>query len=162
MNTVYLLLGSNEGERLLHLKKAIDAVQAWGKIEKKSSVYETAAWGLESQPSFLNMVIELSTELDAQEVLQKTQDIERQLGRQRTVKWGQRTLDIDILFFNNEIIEETNLKIPHPFMYERRFTLEPLNEIAGSCLHPSYNKTVSDLLAACPDNLEVKKLSITV
>jgi 2-amino-4-hydroxy-6-hydroxymethyldihydropteridine diphosphokinase len=162
MNMVYLLLGSNEGERLRHLKKALDLVQGFGKIEKRSSVYETAAWGLETQPSFLNMVIKVSTELHPESVLQKIQQIEAHLGRQRTVKWGQRTLDIDILFFNDEIIDRENLKVPHPFLQERRFTLEPLNEIAGNKLHPVLRKTIADLLIICHDSLPVKKLDVKV
>ena len=160
MNTVYLLLGSNEGERLLHIKQALDAVRTFGNVIQESSVYETAAWGLEDQPRFLNMVIELSTELNAYEVLSKIQEIEGRLGRQRTMKWGQRTLDIDILFFNDEIIEEEDLKVPHPFLAERRFTLEPLNEIASDLRHPISAKTVADLLASCPDTLNVQKLTI--
>jgi len=160
MNTVYLLLGSNEGERLLHIKQALDAVRTFGNVIQESSVYETAAWGLEDQPRFLNMVIELSTRLDAYEVLKKIQAIESKMGRQRTVKWGQRTLDMDILFFNDEIIEEENLKVPHPFLAERRFTLEPLNEIASNLRHPISAKKVADLLASCPDTLNVQKLTI--
>ncbi|HTM66707.1 MAG TPA: 2-amino-4-hydroxy-6-hydroxymethyldihydropteridine diphosphokinase [Flavipsychrobacter sp.] len=162
MNTVYLLLGSNEGERLLHLKQALETVRTFGYVQKKSSVYETAAWGLEAQPGFLNMVIELSTELDADEILKKIQEIEGRLGRQRTVKWGQRTLDIDILFFNDDIIEKEDLKVPHPFIEERRFTLEPLNEIASNLRHPASGKTVADLLASCSDTLDVEKLTIKV
>jgi 2-amino-4-hydroxy-6-hydroxymethyldihydropteridine diphosphokinase len=162
MNTVYLLLGSNEGERLLHLKQALETVRTFGYVEKASSVYETAAWGLEAQPGFLNMVIELSTELDADEILKKIQEIEGRLGRQRTVKWGQRTLDIDVLFFNDEIIEKEDLKVPHPFLEQRRFTLEPLNEIASNLRHPASGKTVADLLASCPDTLDVEKLTIQV
>jgi 2-amino-4-hydroxy-6-hydroxymethyldihydropteridine diphosphokinase len=162
MNTVYLLLGSNEGERLLHLKQALGMVRTFGNVQQESSVYETAAWGLEAQPGFLNMVIELSTELNAYEVLKKIQEIEGRLGRQRTVKWGQRTLDIDILFFNDEIIEREDLKVPHPFMDERRFTLEQLNEIASNVRHPVSRKTVADLLASCADTLNVQKLTIKV
>lgn len=123
-----------------------------------SSLYETAAWGIEEQPSFLNQVIAIKTKFEALELLQLVLHIEKLAGRQRDIKWGQRTLDIDILLFNNEIINTPQLTVPHPFLPERRFTLTPLCEIAPHIIHPVLQKTIQQLLEECPDTLGVKKL----
>lgn len=161
MNEVYLLLGSNEGNRGLMLDTAAGAIEKTiGKIVKKSSIYETAAWGKEDQPSFLNQVVFVQTLLDTSGLLRATQSIETALMRQREVKWGQRTLDIDILFFNDAVIHTEQLRVPHPFLQERRFTLVPLKEIAPGLLHPVLHKTIEQLLAACPDPLEVRPASV--
>jgi 2-amino-4-hydroxy-6-hydroxymethyldihydropteridine diphosphokinase len=158
MNYAYLLLGSNEGERVEWLQKATKLLhEQCGETIKTSSIYETAAWGMTDQADFLNMVVLLKTELPALSLLGKIHDIETSLGRQRDVKWGPRTLDIDILFFNGDIIELPELTIPHPFLHERRFTLVPLAEIAAEYVHPRLHKTIRELLAECPDKLEVKK-----
>lgn len=156
MNNVYLLLGSNDGERMALLNKSMNMIASQcGEIVNKSKVYQTAAWGLKDQPDFLNMAMEVHTILNPQQVLEEIQKIEAELGRQRTVVWGQRTLDIDILFYNDEIIELPNLHIPHPHMAKRRFVLEPLNDIAADFLHPVYRKTVHQLLNMCEDKLPV-------
>ncbi len=159
MNEVYLLLGSNEGDRMKWMKQAINLLSAHGAIAKQSSVYETAAWGIEAQPSFLNMVVLLKTDITAIRLLSEIHDIEKKLGRQREVKWGQRTLDIDILLYNNEQIELPGLLIPHPFLHLRRFTLVPLAELIPNQIHPSLNRTISELLQDCPDSLEVQPYS---
>ncbi|MBS1589227.1 MAG: 2-amino-4-hydroxy-6-hydroxymethyldihydropteridine diphosphokinase [Bacteroidetes bacterium] len=160
MNHVYLLLGSNEGNRVQWLQSAINGLHRFATLEKQSAVYETAAWGLESQPNFLNMVIEIKTSLSAPELLVEIQQLETELERQRTIVWGPRTLDIDILFFNDEIIQTDHLIVPHPGIPVRRFTLEPLCEIAPHFLHPSYGKTVQQLLDYCTDHLETKRLGM--
>lgn len=158
MNKVYLLLGSNDGDRLLWLQKAIEMLgSGGGTITGRSSVYETAAWGLEQQPAFLNMVVLLETDQTAPELLGSIQHIELLLGRQRDIKWGQRTLDIDILLYNSDIIDIPNLIIPHPYLHERRFTLIPLAELAADYMHPKLHKAISQLLAECPDPLDVHK-----
>jgi 2-amino-4-hydroxy-6-hydroxymethyldihydropteridine diphosphokinase len=158
MNLVYLLLGSNEGDKLDWLRKGITLLrEKCGEIEKISSIYQTAAWGLEDQDDFYNLVLLLQTALKPGEFLEQTQQIEQELGRQRTLKWGPRTLDIDLLFFNDEVIDLPNLKVPHPFLQQRRFTLAPLAEIAPDFIHPVYRKTVSRLLAECQDTLEARK-----
>lgn len=159
MITTYLLLGSNEGNRINWLKQAIDELaQSCGAILKRSSVYETAAWGLEEQPDFLNLVLKLKTQHTPDKLLYHIQQIEQRLGRQRKVKWGQRTLDIDILFYGNQIIHTPHLSIPHPYLQERRFTLAPLQEIAPRFVHPVLKKTIAALLKECKDPLEAKKL----
>jgi 2-amino-4-hydroxy-6-hydroxymethyldihydropteridine diphosphokinase len=158
MNKVYLSLGSNEGHRQQWLELAIAAIaDRCGSITKQSSIYETAAWGIEDQPGFLNMALEVDTELGPEAVLGVIQQIELELGRQRVVKWGQRTLDIDILLYNHEIIRDAHLSIPHPYLHERRFTLEPLSEIAGDYVHPILNKSISVLLEECADPLEARR-----
>ncbi len=158
MVKVYLLLGSNEGNRIDWFHKAMaELEQTVGNIVAKSSLYETAAWGKEDQPDFLNMALCIETSLLPEQLLLTTQTIEQHLGRQRTIHWGQRTLDIDILFYGNEVVDMPNLKIPHPYIQERRFALVPLNEIAPHHVHPVFNKTVSELLGSCSDKLEVRR-----
>ncbi len=157
MNSAYLSLGSNEGDRPQWLDKAITLIaENCGTITARSAIYETAAWGINSQPDFLNMVVNLHTIQDPQALLTAILGIETFLGRHREVKWGPRIIDIDILFFNNEIVNVPRLSIPHPFLHERRFTLAPLNEIAPGYIHPVLHKTVGQLLAECPDKLEVR------
>jgi 2-amino-4-hydroxy-6-hydroxymethyldihydropteridine diphosphokinase len=158
MNEAYLSLGSNEGDRIAWLQKALELLAATcGEIVKISSIYETAAWGLGAQPDFLNMAVLINTDKSPEELLQEIHNIETALGRQRNIKWGPRTLDIDILLYNHDIIQTPELKVPHPFLHERRFTLVPLVEIAPRYIHPQLHQTVSELLAACPDQLEVHK-----
>lgn len=127
--------------------------QTVGNIIAKSSLYETAAWGLEEQPDFLNMAICIETALSPQELLVAIQQVELNLGRQRTLKWGQRTLDIDILFYNRDVINDPQLTIPHPLLQERRFALTPLADIAPAFIHPILNKTIAQLLEDCTDPL---------
>ena len=156
MNKSYLSLGSNEGNRSLWIAKAIELISIrCGSVLKQSAVYKTAAWGITTQPDFLNTVVCIETNKTATELLDSILGIETTLGRHRTVKWGPRIIDIDILFFNDDIIDSTELVVPHPFIQDRRFTLMPLAEIAPDYTHPKLNKTITELLATCPDKLEV-------
>jgi 2-amino-4-hydroxy-6-hydroxymethyldihydropteridine diphosphokinase len=160
MNEVYLLTGGNIGNRLEYLSKAKEQIEKrCGSILKASSVYETAAWGKEDQGAFLNQVLKVETNLHPEEVLKTILQIEEYLGRKRELKYGPRTIDIDILFFNDKIINRRALKIPHPQMQNRRFVLVPLNEIASGKVHPTLHKTISQLLAECPDPLAVNKFN---
>ena len=158
MNEVYLLTGGNIGDRLMNLQQACGKIEKEaGKVLKKSAIYETAAWGLTAQNPFLNQVLLISTTLAAGELLQTLLHIEQQSGRKRTVKMGPRIIDIDILFYNNEIISTPDLTVPHPQIANRRFVLTPLNEIAPDFVHPVLQTTIGKLLAICPDKLEVKE-----
>src|SRR5688572_10405436 len=142
MTEVYLLLGSNLGERITNLNNAVRLIASrCGKIQLQSSIYETEAWGLKEQNSFLNMAVVIKTTLAPKDVLIEVKTIERELGRTDTTKWGPRLIDIDILLYGESIIELDDLKIPHPFISERKFTLLPLNEIARDVIHPVYNLT---------------------
>ncbi len=157
LTTAYLLLGSNEGDRREWLKKAIAGIEAaCGHIVNTSSVYETAAWGITDQADFLNMVVSITTTLTPQALLRSVLSIEQSLGRSRQVKWGPRIIDIDILFYDNMVMNTSGLIIPHPYLHERRFTLMPLAEIAPAYIHPRLKKPVSQLLSECPDTLEAR------
>jgi 2-amino-4-hydroxy-6-hydroxymethyldihydropteridine diphosphokinase len=127
-------------------------------VLKTSSVYETQAWGKTDAPDYLNQVIFLQTSLQAHAVLEKILSIEIILGRRREEKWGSRTIDIDILFYGHDVINDENLQIPHPELHRRRFTLEPLAEIAPHFIHPLINKNILQLKNELKDNLIVKKL----
>ncbi|WP_286858747.1 MULTISPECIES: 2-amino-4-hydroxy-6-hydroxymethyldihydropteridine diphosphokinase [Sphingobacterium] len=160
MNKIFILLGTNLGDRLRQLLRAKQALEKQvGEILMASSIYETAAWGVEDQPAFLNQVILIKSGLSPMDCLNRTQQIELDLGRVRLKKWGQRAIDIDLLYFNDEIVNYPNLIIPHPFISERRFTLAPLAEIAPDYIHPVYKKNNVYLLHNCKDELPVKKIS---
>jgi 2-amino-4-hydroxy-6-hydroxymethyldihydropteridine diphosphokinase len=159
MNISYLLIGGNEGDRRLQLATARERItMAGGRILLASSLYKTAAWGKTDQADFLNQALEVSTEQDAPVWLATLLAIEEKMGRRRLEKYGSRIIDIDILFFNNSIIRDERLTIPHPEIQYRRFALAPLEEIAPFYMHPVLNRTVRDLLADCSDPLTVKKV----
>lgn len=156
MNTAYLLLGSNIGNRENYLLQAAELIEKKiGKITSASSLYNTSAWGNENQNDFLNQAVRIKTNFSAEEVLKIILSIEKELGRERNTKWAARIIDIDILFFNQEIISSKDLTIPHPYLHERRFALIPINEIDPNFIHPILNKTVRILLEKCPDKLPV-------
>ncbi len=127
-------------------------------VVKTSSVFETQSWGKTDAPDYLNQVIMLQTDLSAQVILQKILGIENILGRRRDEKWGSRTIDIDILFYDDVIINEPGLHVPHPELHNRRFTLDPLVEIAPGLVHPVFDKNILQLKSELKDNLIVKKL----
>jgi 2-amino-4-hydroxy-6-hydroxymethyldihydropteridine diphosphokinase len=157
MNKVYLSLGSNEGDRVLWLTKAINEIsRSAGDIINKSSIYETAAWGKNDQPDFLNMVLEISTQLDAHDLLNVILAIETSLGRHRDEKWGPRIIDIDILFYGHYIIYSPQLTIPHPYLQDRMFVLVPLAELNPAFEHPIFLKSIAEMLKECEDTLEVR------
>ena len=158
INLVYLGLGSNLGNRQENLELACRLIsENIGTIVAQSSIYETAAWGLTEQDDFLNQVICISTRYKAPEVLTKILAVEQSMGRVREVKWGARTIDIDILYYNTDIIKLNNLTIPHPFIQDRRFVLAPLAEVAPDFVHPCFKQTNATLLANCIDTSEVLK-----
>lgn len=158
MNITYLLLGSNMGNSKASLSKAVVQIEKQiGRVIRQSGLYSTAAWGNTKQPDFLNQVIIVETKLSALQTMQTILNIEKKMGRIRTVKNAPRVIDIDILFFNKKIIEQDHLNIPHPQIQNRRFVLVPLNQLSPNLKHPVLNKTVHQLLINCPDKLNVKK-----
>jgi len=159
MRKVFLLLGSNLGNRHAYLQQAAAAISKQvGQVTKTSAVYETQSWGKTNEPDYLNQVLLLQTDIAPHAVLEKILQIEASLGRLRKEKWGSRTIDIDILFYDDEIINEPALIIPHPELQNRRFTLEPLAEIAPDKIHPIFKKNMLQLKNELRDCLIVKKL----
>ncbi len=158
MNKTYLLLGSNLGNSKMQLTKAVKYIEKKiGRVTRLSGLYATAAWGNTSQPDFLNQVIVVETGLTGLQTMEAILHIEKMMGRIRTAKNAPRIIDIDILFFNREIIEDSHLSVPHPQIQNRRFVLVPLNELSPNLQHPVLKKTVHRLLAECTDKLNVKK-----
>jgi 2-amino-4-hydroxy-6-hydroxymethyldihydropteridine diphosphokinase len=158
MNKTYLLLGSNIGNSKASLAKAVLQIEKQiGSITRHSSLYSTAAWGNIKQPDFSNKVIIVETELTALQTMQTILGIEKKMGRVRTIKNAPRIIDIDILFFNKEIINLPDLTVPHPQIQNRRFVLVPLNQLSPNLKHMLLKKTVHQLLIQCPDKLNVKK-----
>ena len=158
MNNTNLLLGSNMGNSKASLSKAVALIENQiGTVIRQSGLYSTAAWGNTKQPDFLNQVIIVETKLSALQTMQTILNIEKKMGRIRTVKNAPRVIDIDILFFNKEIIEQKDLIIPHPQIQNRRFVLVPLNQLSPNLKHPVLKKTVHQLLINCIDVLNVKK-----
>jgi len=156
---VFLLLGTNQGNRHQNLAMARQLItKNAGKILIFSAVYKTAAWGKPEQPDFYNQVMEIETDEPVEELLTKLQQIELEMGRIRIEKWGPRIIDIDILFFGQQIVNTATLTLPHPGIPERRFTLVPLAEIASGFQHPVLKLNVKALLASCKDPLPVERI----
>lgn len=151
---IFLLLGSDLGDRegfLCYARKEL--TQKTGDIIACSAIYESEAWGFKSKNTFLNQVVLMESLLNPFEFLEKITDIENAAGRVRSGEnYCSRTLDIDILFYNKMLVDEPNLKIPHPLIQHRRFCLLPMNELAPELIHPALNRTIRDLLEKCSDN----------
>jgi 2-amino-4-hydroxy-6-hydroxymethyldihydropteridine diphosphokinase len=159
MNKAYLLTGGNEGDRYLNMQQARTNIEhICGRLLQVSSLYETAPWGKKDQADFLNQVLLIETIWNPRELLKAILQIEENGGRIRTVKNAPRTIDIDILFYEQLVIGEPGLTIPHPRIADRRFVLEPLNEISPGYEHPVLHKTIHQLLLECTDELTVKKI----
>ena len=154
---VYLLLGSNLGDRISYLRQASRLIrETVAAVIQASSVYETQSWGKTDEPDYLNQVLYIETDLHPGLLLEKLLDIETIMGRKREVKWGSRIIDIDILFYGDQKINEPNLVVPHPELHNRMFTLAPLNEIAPDFVHPVLQKKISDLKSELKSDLTVK------
>lgn len=161
MNKVYLQLGSNMGDRQQHLANATESISYHlGEITICSKIYESTPWRVDGQHNYLNQVVIVKTFLSAEDTLLTILQIENDLGRVRIEKWGERLIDIDIIFFNDEIYESAHLCIPHKHMHERNFVLVPLNEIASNFVHPKYNKTISELFIDSSDIEKVNEYEI--
>jgi 2-amino-4-hydroxy-6-hydroxymethyldihydropteridine diphosphokinase len=158
MNECYLLLGSNLGERKAILLMAMESIEKRvGRICGESAFYESEPWGFEAKEQFLNKVAMVQTNKSPDEVLDLILDIEKELGREKSgsPNYESRKIDIDLLFFNDEIIQQTRLTIPHPRLHLRRFTLMPLAEIAPGLMHPVFKKNIEQLLTECSDPMQV-------
>lgn len=158
MNVVYLCLGGNIGHRLEHINQALEHItHKIGNVLKKSRVYETEAWGVAQQQPYLNMVVEVQTLLKPEELIVKLLQIEEILGRTRsnTQAYEARTIDIDILFYNQSVISTPELTIPHPRMHLRKFVLIPMQDVNSDYIHPLLNKKMITLLQECTDSLNV-------
>lgn len=159
MNVAYLCLGGNLGDREVWLKTAIEEIKKRvGAVSAISSTYETEAWGVTNQQAYLNVCVEVNTQQTAEELITSLLSIESDLGRKRDVyhTYEPRTIDLDILFFNDEIIEFQHLVVPHPRLHLRKFVLIPLNDIAPNYVHPVFKKTITELLNECQDTSDVK------
>ena len=165
MSKVYFSLGGNSGDRLFYFRSAIKLIsENIGKITSSSSIYETESWGYDDSANYLNQVIEINSDLSPEDILVETQHIEKKLGRNNksfidtseNLVYSARIIDIDILFYDDKIIEQKDLIIPHRFLHLRNFVLKPLNEIAPELLHPVINKNIEFILHESEDKMAVK------
>ena len=163
MQTVYLGLGSNKGERISYIEKAIEEISGLPetKIFVRSGIYETEPWGNIEQEDYLNSVIGIQTQLNAEDLLKELKSIEKHIGRKENKKWSEREIDIDLLFYGNEIIDKDHMKVPHGQIENRRFVLVPMNEIAPGFMHPVFKKSISQLLEDTTDKLKVFKYKLS-
>ncbi len=154
--TVYLLLGGNQGDVQQSLIQAQTIIaERIGPVTAVSSLYQTAAWGVSDQPDFLNQVLVVKTIYSPMDVLIKCLEIEKALGRERRERWRERLIDIDLLFYDQLVLQDDDLTIPHPRLHLRNFTLIPLLEIAPNFIHPVFEKTIETLYCESKDSLEV-------
>lgn len=159
---VFLGLGSNVGDKIKFIKSAIEEISNLDKtnLTKESSYYETEPWGLREQDDFINSVVEINTELEAEDLFRELKNIEKKLHRKNRGKWEQREIDIDILFYGNKVLKNETINIPHKEIENRKFVLIPMSEIDENFIHPEKNKSIKELLIETKDTLEVKKITI--
>ena len=160
-NIAYIGIGSNQGDPLANCTAAIEHIGTSGhnRILDQSSFYHTEPWGYRDQDDFINLAIKIETSLSPLDLLSFLQGVERKLAKKQDIPWGPRTIDLDILFYNNDILESSQLTIPHSFVCQRGFVLHPLEEIAPCLIHPVYNQTISQLLDSLDDDNQVIKLA---
>jgi len=158
MSIAYIGLGSNLNDKMANLNKPIELIEQDSRINvlKRSSVYQTEPVGIKDQPFFLNMVLEVETQISPFELLHFLQDIERKMGRKREKKWGSRKIDLDLLLYEDQVINSAELTLPHPQMHLRKFVLIPLAEIAKDKIHPLKKQTISELLKNLKENSKIE------
>lgn len=160
-SAVYLSLGTNLGDRLQNLQGARSRIEELiGTVVQVSSVYSTEPWGVLEQPEFYNQALLVHTRLSAEDVLRLIQVIESAMGRQRILKWERRLIDIDILFFDLQIIQTESLIVPHPYLEKRNFVLAPMEELAPDFIHPVSGKTMRELYQTSTDTLKALRLNV--
>ena len=159
MDKVFISIGSNLGDRKTNCKRALEAMAEFSNVVKVSSLYETEPVGNENQPDFINLAVEISTDLSPHELLKHLNEIEGRLGRIRSEKWGPRTIDLDIIFYGEVILNDNDLIIPHPEAHERQFVLEPICEIDSELIYPGLGIPVYDVLRKLKTNKKVVKVS---
>lgn len=155
MTEAYIGLGSNQGNRHQNLQHAIQALDERVQVLDRSAIYRTKAWGLEDQPDFFNQVLQVQTEMTPEGLLEVTQEIEHKLGRQREIRWGPRTIDLDILMYGELIQHGESLRIPHAGIPDRNFVLTGMMDLAPNLRHPVLGKTIRELYLQCLDTLDV-------
>lgn len=160
MNAAFLCVGGNIGDRLANIQEAKRQLMGMGcQIEAESSIYQTKAWGVEEAPDYYNQILKISTKSNADVLMKILLEIEKDMGRVRSEnRNASRTMDMDILFFNSDVINSEILEVPHPRLHLRNFVLVPLNEIASGFIHPIFNKSIRELLNECADTSAVLKL----
>jgi len=158
-NNIWVGLGSNLGDRKENIARAIEALSSIAEVTNSSPIYESPAWGYDSDNSYYNSCVEVKSELDAISFLSRIKSLENEMGRTRSENgYADRSIDIDILFFDQEVIETSDLIVPHPRLHERLFVLRPLNDVIPKFVHPIMQKTIEELLALCKDLSETKKV----
>lgn len=160
MNAAFLCVGGNIGDRLANIQEAKRQLMGMGCVlEAESAIYQTKAWGVAEAPDYYNQILKISTKVEADVLMKVLLEIEKNMGRVRgDNRNASRTMDIDILFFNTDVINSEILEVPHPRLHLRNFVLVPLNEIASEFIHPVLNKTIRELLNECIDTSDVKKI----
>jgi 2-amino-4-hydroxy-6-hydroxymethyldihydropteridine diphosphokinase len=158
MNEIFIGFGSNLGDREYNIRTALNLLEEKMNLVVVSSFYETEPMYVKDQPLFLNCVAKFETDLEPEEVLDYFHTIEKKLGRDRSVRYGPRKIDLDILFYGDIKVDENFLKIPHPLIQERAFVLVPLAEIAPQLVHPVYKRTIEKLLSELPCNSSIRKI----